>query len=186
MYQDILKKINQPIILLGYMGSGKTSIGKKISKILNIKFYDLDKLIENKFNKTVNEIFLEQGEINFRKKERALLENILNKKKIFVLSLGGGTPCYFDNIEYIVKKTGYTIFLKPEIKQLSKKLYWKKAERPIIKDVRTEKKMIEFVSKHMLERIHYYNKAKYHVVYDLNDKMYACNKIIDLLNKNCS
>ena len=98
MYQDILKKINQPIILLGYMGSGKTSIGKKISKILNIKFYDLDKLIENKFNKTVNEIFLEQGEINFRKKERALLENILNKKKIFVLSLGGGTPCYLSLI----------------------------------------------------------------------------------------
>ena len=62
----------------------------------------------------------------------------------------------------------------------------KKAERPIIKDVRTEKKMIEFVSKHMMERIHYYNKAKYKVVYDLNDKMYACNKIIDLLNKNCS
>ena len=141
------------------MGSGKTSIGKKISKILNIKFYDLDKLIENKFNKTVNEIFLEQGEINFRKKERDLLENILNKKKIFVLSLGGGTPCYFDNIDYIVKKTGLTIFLKPEIKQLSKKLYRKKAERPIIKDVRTEKKMIEFVSKHLFEREVFYNQA---------------------------
>ena len=171
MYQDILKKINQPVILLGYMGSGKTSIGKKISKILKIKFYDLDKLIENKFNKTVNEIFCEQGEINFRKKERVLLENILNKKKIFVLSLGGGTPCYFDNMDYMVKKTGLTIFLQPEIKQLSKKLYKKKAERPIIKDIRTEKKMIEFVSKHMMERIHDYNKAKYHLVYDLNDKI---------------
>ena len=186
MYQGILKKINQPIILIGYMGSGKTSIGKKISKILKIKFYDLDKLIENKFNKTINEIFREQGEIKFRKKERVLLENILNKKKIFVLSLGGGTPCYFDNIDLIVKKTDLSIFLQPDIKQLSKKLFKRKAERPIIKDLRSEKKMIEFVSKHMMERIHYYNKAKYHIIYDLNDKMYACNKIIDLLNKNCS
>ena len=98
MYQDILKKINQPIILIGYMGSGKTSIGKKISKILKIKFYDLDKLIENKFKKTVNEIFREQGEINFRKKERVLLENILNKKKIFILSLGGGTPVSYTHL----------------------------------------------------------------------------------------
>ena len=186
MYQDISKKINQPIILLGYMGSGKTSIGKKISKILKIQFHDLDKLIENKFNKTLNKIFLDQGEINFRKEERALLENILNKKKIFVLSLGGGTPCYFDNIDFILKKTDLTIFLKPEIKQLSKKLFKKKSKRPIIKDVKTEKKMIEFVSKHVMERIHYYNKAKYHIIYDLNDKMDACNKIIDLLNKNCS
>lgn len=186
MYQDILKKINQPIILLGYMGSGKTSIGKKISKILKIKFHDLDKLIENKFNKTVNKIFLDQGEINFRKKERELLENILYKKKIFVLSLGGGTPCYFNNIDFILKKTDLTIFLKPEIKQLSKKLYKKKSKRPIIKYVKTEKKMNEFVSKHMMERIHYYNKAKYHVIYDLNDKMDACNKIIDILNKNSS
>ena len=98
--------------------------------------------------------------------------------------MGGGTPCYFDNIEYILKNTGLTIFLKPEIKQLSKKLYRKKAKRPIIKDVRTEKKMIEFVSKHMLERINYYNMAKFHVTYDLNDKMDACKKIIGILNKN--
>ena len=181
MYQDILKKINQPIILLGYMGSGKTSIGKKISKILKIKFYDLDKLIENKFNKTVNEIFLEQGEINFRKKERALLENILNKKKIFVLSLGGGTPCYFDNIEYILKKTGLTIFLKPEIKQLSKKLYRKKAKRPIIKDVRTEKKMIEFVSKHLFERDVFYNKANITIDCYKKDADAICDHIISNL-----
>ena len=164
------------------MGSGKTSIGKKISKILNIKFYDLDKLIENKFNKTVNEIFLEQGEINFRKKERALLENILSKKKIFVLSLGGGTPCYFDNIEYIVKKTGLTIFLKPEIKQLSKKLYKKKAERPIIKYVITEKKMIEFVSKHLFEREFFYNQATIKIDCYGNDVNTICKEIISVLN----
>lgn len=182
MYQDISKKINQPIILLGYMGSGKTSIGKKISKILKIKFHDLDKLIENKFNKTLNKIFLDQGEINFRKEERALLENILNKKKIFVLSLGGGTPCYFDNIDFILKKTDLTIFLKPEIKQLSKKLFKKKSKRPIIKDVKTEKKMIEFVSKHLFEREVFYNKANITIDCYKKDIDAICDLIISNLD----
>ena len=184
MQQDILKKINQPIVLMGYMGSGKTSIGKKISKILNIKFFDLDELIQKNYNKSVKNIFNDFGEIEFRKIERAVLEKIISKKKLFVLSLGGGTPCYFDNIELIINKTDLTIFLRPNIKQLSKKLFRKKSERPIIKDVKTEKKMIEFVSKHILERIHYYKMAKHHITYDLNHKMDACNKIIKILNKN--
>ena len=185
MYQDILKKINQPLVLMGYMGSGKTSIGKKISKILNINFFDLDQLIEKNYNISVKNIFNDFGEIEFRKKERAVLEKIIIKKKLFVLSLGGGTPCYFDNIELISKKTDLTIFLKPKIKQLSKNLFKKKSKRPLIKDVKTEKKMIEFISKHMLERIHYYNMAQHHISYNLNDKMDACNKIIKILNKNC-
>tara|TARA_B100000963_G_scaffold158059_1_gene137579 strand:+ start:120 stop:680 length:561 start_codon:yes stop_codon:yes gene_type:complete len=184
MQQAVLKKINQPLILMGYMGSGKTSIGKKISKILNINFFDLDELIEKKYNRTVMNIFNDFGEVEFRKKERAVLENIISEKKLFVLSLGGGTPCYFDNIQIIAKKTDLTIFLRPNIKQLSKKLFKKKSKRPLIKDIKTEKKMIEFVSKHMLERTNYYNMAKYHVTYDLNNKMDACNKIIGILNKN--
>ena len=67
MQQDVLKKINQPLILMGYMGSGKTSIGKKISKILNVNFFDLDELIEKKYNKSVKNIFNDIGEIQFRK-----------------------------------------------------------------------------------------------------------------------
>ena len=169
---------------MGYMGSGKTSIGKKISKILNVNFFDLDEIIEKKYNKSVKKIFKDFGEIEFRKKERVVLEKILFKKKLFVLSLGGGTPCYFDNIELISEKTDFTIFLRPRIKQLSKKLFEKKSKRPLIKDIKTEKKMIEFVSKHMLERINYYNMAKYHITYDLDDKMDACKKIIGILNKN--
>ena len=157
---------------------------KKISKILNVNFFDLDEIIEKKYNKSVKKIFKDFGEIEFREKERVVLEKILCKKKLFVLSLGGGTPCYFDNIELISDKTDFTIFLRPRIKQLSKKLFEKKSKRPLIKDIKTEKKMIEFVSKHMLERINYYNMAKYHITYDLNDKMDACKKIIGILNKN--
>ena len=116
MHQDILKKINQPLVLMGYMGSGKTSIGKKIAKVLNINLLDLDKLIEKNYDTSVKNIFNDFGEIEFRKKERAVLQKIISKKKLFVLSLGGGTPCYFDNIELISKKTDLTIFLKPKIK----------------------------------------------------------------------
>ena len=81
MHQDILKKINQPLVLMGYMGSGKTSIGKKISKILNINFFDLDELIEKNFDRSVKNIFNDFGEIEFRKKERAVLQKIISKKK---------------------------------------------------------------------------------------------------------
>ena len=186
MHQHILKKINRPIILMGYMGSGKTSIGKKISKILNIKFFDLDELIEKKYNKNVKNIFNDLGEIEFRKKERALLEKMMSKKNLFVLSLGGGTPCYFNNIDLITETTDLTIFLKPNIQQLSKKLFKKKLNRPLIKEVQTEKQMHEFVSKHMLERIHYYKRAKYELDYDLCNKMDACNKILKILDKFCS
>ena len=91
---------------------------------------------------------------------------------------------YKRQIDLIAEKTDLTFFLRPNVKQLSKKLFEKKSKRPLIKDVKTEKKMIEFVSKHMLERINYYNMAKFHITYDLNDKMDACKKIIGILNKN--
>ena len=109
MQQAVLKKINQPLILMGYMGSGKTSIGKKISKILNIKFFDLDELIEKNYNKSVKNIFDDLGELEFRKKERTILEKMMSKKNLFVLSLGGGTPCYFDNIDLIVENTDFRL-----------------------------------------------------------------------------
>ena len=115
-----------------------------------------------------------------------MLEKMMSKKNLFVLSLGGGTPCYFDNIDLITKNTDLTIFLKPNIQQLSKKLFKKKLNRPLIKEVQTEKQMLEFVSKHMLERIHYYKRAKYELDYDLGNKMDACNKILKILDKFCS
>src|SRR5690606_31864596 len=85
------------IVLVGYMGSGKTTIGKKLSKIINYEFIDLDAFIEEKENLTINEIFKTKGEIYFRKIEHLYFIDIINQSSNFILSLGGGTPCYANN-----------------------------------------------------------------------------------------
>ena len=97
--------MNSPFILLGYMGCGKTKIGKRLSKKLSIDFIDLDQKIELLYSKTISQLFNDFGEIGFREIERKILIKILDNKDRFILSLGGGTPCYFDNMEIIQKKT---------------------------------------------------------------------------------
>ena len=85
------------IILIGYMASGKTTIGRLISESLEMPFYDLDTIIEQELKATINEIFEQKGELFFRKKEREVLESFIKKTDNYVLALGGGTPCYYDN-----------------------------------------------------------------------------------------
>ena len=99
--------MNSPVILLGYMGCGKTKIGIKLSQKLNLNFVDLDHEIELFYSKTIAELFEDLGEVRFREIEREILIKILDNKDRFVLSLGGGTPCYFDNMEIIQKKTNF-------------------------------------------------------------------------------
>ena len=89
------------VVLLGYMGSGKSSVGALLASKLEISFFDLDAIIEEEEQLSVNEIFAKKGEIYFRKKEHSVLHSLLEKKESFVLSLGGGTPCYFNNHEVI-------------------------------------------------------------------------------------
>jgi shikimate kinase len=89
------------IILLGYMGSGKTTIGSSLSKKLYQNFTDLDDYIEKKENKTISEIFTEKGEIYFRKIEHVYLKQFIMDNDSYILSLGGGTPCYANNMDFI-------------------------------------------------------------------------------------
>ena len=88
------------IILLGYMGSGKTAVGKQLKEKLNLPFCDLDSYIEQKFNSTISFIFKLKGEMYFREKERQALEDLLETDKRMIISLGGGTPCYYDCLLY--------------------------------------------------------------------------------------
>jgi shikimate kinase len=87
--------------LLGYMGSGKSTVGKELARILSVPFVDLDSEIEKSENKSVSQIFDERGAIYFRKKEKLVLEEVLSSEKNTVLSLGGGTPCYFGSMNYL-------------------------------------------------------------------------------------
>lgn len=149
-------------IFLGYMGSGKTFIGKELSKFLKIPFYDLDFLIMKYENNTIDNIFAEKGENNFRIIENFILKNFLEKNKSsYILSVGGGTPCYYNNIN-IMNNYALTIYLKASKIKLFNRLNIEKMNRPIIKNF-NDKDLLDFISNHLSEREYFYLKAKKYI-----------------------
>ncbi|MCZ2085224.1 MAG: shikimate kinase [Flavobacteriales bacterium] len=149
------------ISLIGYMGSGKSHISKVLSQKLNLKLIDLDKEIFLKFNMTIPEIFEKRGEIYFRKEERSLLEEILNTEKDCILSLGGGTPAYYNNIDLITSKSE-SIYLRTSVGTLVERLSKQKHKRPLIAKIPDED-LPEFIAKHLFERQVFYGQAKHTV-----------------------
>ncbi|SEQ16783.1 shikimate kinase [Hyunsoonleella jejuensis] len=167
------------IVLLGYMGSGKSSIGRILAKKLNYKLIDLDDYIEEKENATVKDIFRTKGEIYFRKKETEYLKALLKLKENTILALGGGTPCFAGNMEAILEEdNAVSIYLKGSLPFLSEKLFQKKAKRPLIAHIETEELMTEFIGKHLFERSQFYNKAEITVLTDNKEKAEVVEDII--------
>ncbi|MDG1731272.1 MAG: shikimate kinase [Algibacter sp.] len=155
------------IVLIGYMASGKTSIGKKLARKLNYNFLDLDDFIEEKENISVSEIFKTKGEIYFRKQEAFYLRALLKSENNTILSVGGGTPCYSGNIDVILNsKNVKSIYLKASLSTLANKLMQKKAKRPLIAHIQNIEEMTEFIGKHLFERIQFYNQAEIQVTID--------------------
>ena len=140
------------------MGSGKTLVSKELSVLNNFKIFDLDTEISKQNNRSITEIFKEKGEIFFRKTEKEVLEKILSTEKNIILSLGGGTPCYYNNINRINEKT-ISIFLKTNVKTLAQRLSSEKDKRPLIQNISNED-LPEFIAKHLFERNPFYNQAK--------------------------
>ena len=148
------------IILAGYMGSGKSVVGKALARELDLLFYDLDEEISNRENKRVPEIFASKGEIYFRKKEAETLKDLLAQKGQFVLALGGGTPCYGKNLQLIKDcEDAVSIYLKTGLLQLKERLLREKEQRPLIKDLGTPEVLEDFIRKHLFERTFYYNQS---------------------------
>ena len=146
------------LFLIGYMGAGKTTIGRLLAKKLNCSFIDVDCFIENRYHQTVTKIFEEKGEAGFREIEhRALLE--ISSYENVVVSTGGGLPCFFDNME-IMNRTGITIYLKENIDELSKRLKSSKQNRPLIKDKNPEE-LYNFIETSLRKREPFYNRAKF-------------------------
>ena len=143
---------------MGYMGSGKTLVSKELSILNNFKIFDLDTEISKQNNSSIAEIFKKKGEIFFRKTEKEVLEKILSTEKNIILSLGGGTPCYYNNINRINEKT-ISIFLKTNVKTLAQRLSSEKDKRPLIQNISNED-LPEFIAKHLFERNPFYNQAK--------------------------
>ena len=140
------------------MGSGKTLVSKELSILNNFKIFDLDTEISKQNNSSIAEIFKKKGEIFFRKTEKEVLEKIISTEKNIILSLGGGTPCYYNNIDSINEKT-ISVFLKTNVKTLAQRLSSEKDKRPLIQNISNED-LPEFIAKHLFERNPFYNQAK--------------------------
>src|SRR6266850_347126 len=120
------------IFLIGFMGSGKTHWGKQLAQRLKLPFYDLDEEIQAGEKKTIPQIFSEKGEEYFRMLEKELLEDIIGDHQSLVISCGGGTPCFFNNID-MMKKHGTVVWLNTAINVLYDRLVKEKAKRPLLK-----------------------------------------------------
>ena len=154
------------IILIGYMGAGKTTIGKALSKELGIIFYDLDWYIESRMRKTVSEIFAERGEEGFRKIEYNMLHEVAEFEDV-IISCGGGTPCFFDNMDYL-NQQGLTVYLKAEPEVLYKHLRMAKVERPLLKG-KSKEELLTFIKEQLEKREPFYTKARYTLDVSLMD-----------------
>ncbi|TBR19916.1 MAG: shikimate kinase [Chitinophagaceae bacterium] len=145
------------IFIIGFMGSGKTYWGKRLSEKINLPFFDLDELIEQHENESVDEIISAKGETWFRSLEKETLENFTKNHNSFILSTGGGTPCFLNNIEYL-KKNGYVICLNAEIEILYQRLKMEKQKRPLIKNL-NDKQLKDFIVEKLVERNIFYQQA---------------------------
>ena len=171
------------IIIIGYMGAGKTTVGKALSKELGIPFYDLDWYIESRMHKTVQQIFAERGEEGFRKIEYNMLHEVAEFENV-IISCGGGTPCFFDNMEYL-NSQGHTIYLKATPDVLHKHLMMGKGVRPLLLG-KSPEEMRSFITSQLETREPYYSKALYTLdvnLLDTYDKIkISVTKIRQMLN----
>ncbi len=145
---------------MGYMGSGKTSVGKILADKLGVAFKDLDAEIETGGQLSIPELFKEKGEIYFRKTENKILKKLLDTGDDFVLATGGGTPCYADSLSVILEAEGVlSVYLKTPIPLLVDRLLSDGKERPLLSHLDSKEAMMEFVGIHLFERLHFYNQA---------------------------
>lgn len=149
------------ISLLGYMGSGKSHVSKLLSQKMQYKLHDLDKEISLKLNKNITAIFQNEGEIYFRKKEKEVLELLLAEEENCILSIGGGTPCFYDNMSSICEKST-AFYLRTSVPVLTQRLLKNKQKRPLIARIKDED-LSEYIAKHLFERNAFYEKA-HHII----------------------
>lgn len=166
------------IYLIGFMGSGKSSLGKKIARELNWKFLDTDELIEEQEEKKIREIFRNEGEHRFREIEREVLRGITPKQKILV-SCGGGTPCFFDNMKWM-KQHGGVLYLKVGEKILMERLMKERKKKALLED-KTLVQIKSYVARTLRMRMPFYHKAD--KIFELNGSRITA-KAMDELIKN--
>ncbi|MFC4740556.1 shikimate kinase [Flavobacterium ponti] len=168
------------IVLVGYMGVGKTSLGKKLEKKVGFSCYDLDELIEKSENSTIETIFKDKGEVYFRKVEHELFKTFIERDEDFILSLGGGTPCYANNHLLLQRDDVTSVYLKASVSALVEKLKNKRAKRPLIKNL-SEDELQEYIAKHLFDRNYYYQNSKFIINVDGKKKKEIVDEILQLI-----
>lgn len=162
------------IFLIGFMGSGKSTVGKKLANKLNLNFVDMDRDIESKTNTSIAIIFKEKGESYFRNLEREWLNNDIPNNS--VISTGGGTPCFHENLQKM-KEKGVVIFLKVKAEILAQRLFNAQSNRPLLAGYQQNKDTLKlFIDQKLNEREHYYHEAD--IIFDASD--FNANKLSDL------
>jgi shikimate kinase len=160
------------------MGSGKTHWGRLLAAAMHLPFFDLDSVITSTENKSVSDIFSEKGEEYFRYKEKEVLEELVSDHPAFILSTGGGTPCFFNSIEFM-KKNGTVVWLNTPAGTLRKRLLKERMSRPLIRSV-GETQLKNFIIRKLGERKMYYEQA--HVI--VNDDEISTAGFIELLKQH--
>lgn len=148
------------IIIIGYMGAGKTTIGRHLARALQVEFFDLDWYVEDRFRMKIPEIFAKRGEEGFRELERNMLHEVAEFEDV-VISCGGGTPCFYDNMAYM-NQQAETVYLKATPEVLREHLLMGKSVRPLIQG-KTPDELRDYIRTSLQERAPYYEQAK-HVV----------------------
>ena len=165
------------------MGSGKTTVGKALAKEVGLPFYDLDWYIENRMRRKVSQIFADRGEEGFRQIERNMLHEVAEFEDV-VISCGGGTPCFFDNVDYM-NQQGQVVYLRCEPEVLKGHLLMGKGDRPLLKG-KSPEELIDFIRQQLELREPFYSKAAYTLDVSLMDNYdkikITIEKLRELLN----
>lgn len=168
------------IILVGYMGAGKTTVGKELAKSMGLMFYDLDWYITSRMHRTVAQIFEEGGEEGFRLVEHNMLHEVAEFENV-VISCGGGTPCFFDNMDYM-NRQGETVYLKASPEVLCEHLKMGKSVRPLLLN-KTPEEVQVFVREQLERREPFYAKAKHVLDVSLLDSYEKINVSVETIKK---
>jgi shikimate kinase len=168
---------------MGYMATGKSTIGKIVGPKLGVPFMDLDRYIEEKEQRSIAEMFKTEGEIYFRKQEAYYLSELTRSKEGLVLSLGGGTPCYGTNMQDMINDERVTtIYLKASISTIVARLKNEQAKRPLIAHLKSDQDMEDFVAKHLFDRSPFYNQADIVINTDGKTVEEVCDDLISKLS----
>lgn len=163
------------IFLVGYMGSGKTTAGKKLASLLDYTYIDLDSMIESETDHTIPEWF-SQGEHKFREIETLVLHQTADFKNS-VISTGGGTPCFNENMVWM-KEQGITVYLKMSAGALFHRLIYSKKERPLLAG-KSDVELMEFITESLKEREFFYSQAHY----TINGENLDVKELLEMIKK---